>query len=598
MGAAPRTVPAPPRNLDPTAMTLFRNLRISAKLALAFLSIVLLMIVMAVISIHRLDRLNDQTNFMVTARMASVRDAGQMSEIANRVRLLEFRLATMPAAEAAAVRQSIAETSKAYEDIDKAYPASIGDATEQAIYDRVKARYPAWTASHAKVERLVQEERRAEAIELLNGEARETFLALKEPLTQLVKHNEDRAKAEAEESNQTFTTGFFLIASGTGVAILLAVLLSWSVARGIVIPLKEAVGLAEAVARGDLTRSLSASSKDEVGDLLRALAAMRDNLIKTLTGMRESSDSVATASAQIASGNVDLSSRTEKTAGSLQQTAASMEELTTTVKTASEAAQQANQLAQAASQVAVHGGEVISEVVETMRDIHESSQKIAAIIGTIDGIAFQTNILALNAAVEAARAGEQGRGFAVVASEVRNLAQRSAVAAKEIKTLIEASVDKVGSGTQLVNDAGATMGKIVESIQRVSHTVSEISAGAVEQAAGIDQINSVVTQLDQMTQENSALVEESAAAAESLKSQAVRLSSLVEFFQLGTGWRAERAETELSSRAAHGGERRAKEKSATAPARAQRISNGASAVPVLGNPKGGQRENDREWVTF
>jgi len=564
-------------------MTPLRNLRISAKLALAFLSIVLLMIVMAVFSIHRLDRLNDQTNFMVTARMASVRDAGQMSEIANRVRLLEFRLATTPAAEAAAVLQSIAETSKAYNDIDKAYPASIGDATEQAIYDRVKARHPAWTASHARVEQLVREDRRADAIDLLNGEARATFLALKEPLAQLVKHNEDRAKVEAEESTQTFTTGFFLIASGTGVAMVLAVLLSWSVARGIVLPLKDAVRLAEAVADGDLTQSLSSNSKDEVGDLLRALAAMRDNLIKTLTGMRESSDSVAMASAQIASGNADLSSRTEQTAGSLQETAASMEELTTTVKTASEAALQANQLAQAASQVAVHGGEVISEVVETMRDIHGSSQKIAAIIGTIDGIAFQTNILALNAAVEAARAGEQGRGFAVVASEVRNLAQRSAVAAKEIKTLIEASVDKVGSGSQLVNDAGATMGKIVESIQRVSHTVSEISAGAIEQAAGIDQINSVVTQLDQMTQENSALVEESAAAAESLKTQAERLSSLVEFFQLGKDWRAGQAATQLSPSAMHGAGRRINEKGDMTFARTR---------------KGGQREIDRDWATF
>jgi methyl-accepting chemotaxis protein len=260
-----------------------------------------------------------------------------------------------------------------------------------------------------------------------------------------------------------------------------------------------------------------------------------------------------------------------------------MEELTSTVKTASEAASQANQLALTASKIAVHGGEVISEVVETMRDIHGSSQKIAAIIGTIDGIAFQTNILALNAAVEAARAGEQGRGFAVVASEVRNLAQRSAVAAKEIKTLIEASVDKVGSGSQLVNDAGATMGKIVESVQRVSNTVSEISAGAIEQAAGIDQINSVVAQLEQMTQENSALVEESAAAAESLKGQADRLSTLVEFFQLGT----------TSLRAV-----RADESSAPMSVRAPRIAPSVSAMPAIAAQKTGRRELDRDWATF
>ncbi|UVH59716.1 methyl-accepting chemotaxis protein [Variovorax paradoxus] len=583
-------------------MTPLRNLRISAKLALAFLSIVLLMIAMAVFSIHRLNRLNDQTNFMVTARMASVRDAGQMSEAANRVRLLEFRLATSPASEAADVQRTIAEAFKAYDVVDKAYPASIGDPTEQSIYDRLKARHPAWAAAHAKVEKLVQEDRRTDAMNLLNGEAREAFLALKEPLAQLVKHNEDRAQIEAEESNATFTIGSVLIASGASVALVLAVLLSWSVARGIVVPLKDAVRLAEAVAAGDLTQRLSSDGKDEVGDLLRALAAMRDNLVQTLTGMRESSDSVATASAQIASGNSDLSSRTEQTAGSLQRTAASMEELTSTVKTASEAASQANQLALTASKIAVRGGEVISEVVETMRDIHGSSQKIAAIIGTIDGIAFQTNILALNAAVEAARAGEQGRGFAVVASEVRNLAQRSAVAAKEIKILIEASVDKVGSGSQLVNDAGATMGKIVESVQRVSNTVGEISAGAIEQAAGIDQINSVVAQLEQMTQENSALVEESAAAAASLKNQADRLSSLVEFFQLGTAsLRTGHANAQPSSSPRHDAVRRASELDTPIPTRAPRISASVSAMPAMPAitaQKEGRRELDRDWTTF
>ncbi|WP_432726202.1 methyl-accepting chemotaxis protein [Variovorax sp. W6] len=574
-------------------MTSLGNLRISTKLALAFLSIVLLMIAMAVFSIHRLNHLNGQTNFMVTARMASVRDAGQMSEAANRVRLLEYRLATTPASEVADVQRAIAEALRTYDAVDKAYPASIGDPTEQSIYDRAKARHPAWAAAHAKVEKLVQEDRRTDAVNLLNGEAREAFVALKEPLAQLVKHNEDRAQVEAEESNATFSTGSMLIASGTGLAFLLAVLLSWGVSRGIVAPLKDAVRLAEAVAAGDLTQRLNSDSKDEVGDLLRALAAMRDNLVQTLTGMRESSDSVATASAQIASGNSDLSSRTEQTAGSLQRTAASMEELTSTVKTASEAASQANQLALSASKIAVHGGEVISEVVETMRDIHGSSQKIAAIIGTIDGIAFQTNILALNAAVEAARAGEQGRGFAVVASEVRNLAQRSAVAAKEIKTLIEASVDKVGSGSQLVNDAGATMGKIVESVQRVSSTVGEISAGAIEQAAGIEQINSVVAQLERMTQENSALVEESAAAAESLKGQADRLSSLVEFFQLGTA--------SLQPRHASAQPSFTDEPDSPTPVRAPRISTSVSAMramPAITTRKESRRALGGDWTTF
>lgn len=519
-------------------MITLKNIKISAKLALAFLTIVLLLLVIAAVSIHRLDRLNDQTNFMVTARMASVRDASQMSEIANRLRLLEFRLATGPINEASDVQKAIADAKRAYEDVDQRYPASIGDASEQAIYDRVKARHPAWASGHLKVEQLVEKGRRSEALDELNGPARDSFLALKEPLAALVKHNEDRANVEAEDSNQTFVTGSLLIAACASAALLLAILFSFKVSRAIVVPLKEAVRLAEGIAAGDLTQSLSTSSNDEVGDLLRALTTMQDNLVSTLMGMQESSDSVASASAQIASGNADLSARTEQTAGSLQQTAASMEELTATVKTASEAASHANRLALGASEVAVRGGEVISEVVETMRNIHESSEKIAAIIGTIDGIAFQTNILALNAAVEAARAGEQGRGFAVVASEVRSLAQRSAIAAKEIKTLIGASVEKVESGSQLVSDAGVTMRNIVDSVQRVAATVSEISAGAAEQAGGLEEINSVVTQLDQMTQENSALVEESAAAAESLKSQADRLSDLVAYFKLGASGRS------------------------------------------------------------
>lgn len=519
-------------------MITLKNIKISAKLALAFLTTVLLLLVIAAVSIHRLDRLNDQTNFMVTARMASVRDASQMSEIANRLRLLEFRLATGPINEASDVQKAIADAKRAYEDVDQRYPASIGDASEQAIYDRVKGRHPAWASGHLKVEQLVEKGRRSEALDELNGPARDSFLALKEPLAALVKHNEDRANVEAEDSNQTFVTGSLLIAACASAALLLAILFSFKVSRAIVVPLKEAVRLAEGIAAGDLTQSLSTSSNDEVGDLLRALTTMQDNLVSTLMGMQQSSDSVASASAQIASGNADLSARTEQTAGSLQQTAASMEELTATVKTASEAASHANRLALGASEVAVRGGEVISEVVETMRNIHESSEKIAAIIGTIDGIAFQTNILALNAAVEAARAGEQGRGFAVVASEVRSLAQRSAVAAKEIKTLIGASVEKVESGSQLVSDAGVTMRNIVDSVQRVAATVSEISAGAAEQAGGLEEINSVVTQLDQMTQENSALVEESAAAAESLKSQADRLSDLVAYFKLGASGRS------------------------------------------------------------
>ncbi|HEX7639635.1 MAG TPA: methyl-accepting chemotaxis protein [Burkholderiaceae bacterium] len=291
----------------------------------------------------------------------------------------------------------------------------------------------------------------------------------------------------------------------------------------------EALRAMDEVARGDL----SASVRTEVpGSLLAGLAQMIASLRSTVSQLRHATDSIATASGQIAAGNHDLSSRTEQTASNLQQTAASMEELTGTVKQTSDSARKANELASSATDAAARGGQVVSQVVSTMDEINASSRRIGDIIGVIDGIAFQTNILALNAAVEAARAGEHGRGFAVVASEVRSLAQRSAGAAKEIKSLIAASVERVDSGSQLVAAAGASMTDIVSSVNRVSAIIGEITHAATEQSSGIGQINGAVSQLDQMTQQNAALVEESAAAAESLKAQARRLSDVVEVFRL------------------------------------------------------------------
>jgi methyl-accepting chemotaxis protein len=297
-------------------------------------------------------------------------------------------------------------------------------------------------------------------------------------------------------------------------------------------PLRQAMQLAESIAAGDLSQTHQVTRGDEMGDLMRSLLAMSRSLSSTVGQVRTSADSIQTASSEIAAGNTDLSQRTEQTASSLQQTASSMEQLTGTVRQSADAASQANQLASSATQIAQRGGSVVSQVVATMEEINSSSKKIADIIGTIDGIAFQTNILALNAAVEAARAGEQGRGFAVVAGEVRLLAQRSAEAAREIKSLIGASVEKVESGSRLVADAGSTMTEIVASVQRVTDILGEISAAASEQSTGIGQVNGAVSQLDQMTQQNAALVEESAAAAGSLKQQAVGLASLVATFRL------------------------------------------------------------------
>jgi methyl-accepting chemotaxis protein len=286
------------------------------------------------------------------------------------------------------------------------------------------------------------------------------------------------------------------------------------------------------VASGDLTQNIEADSADETGDLLRALGQMNASLAKIVGDVRSGTDAIKTSSGEIAAGNQDLSSRTEQQASSLEETASSMEELTSTVKQNADNARQANQLAVSASEVAVRGGGVVSEVVSTMSAINESAKKIVDIIGVIDGIAFQTNILALNAAVEAARAGEQGRGFAVVASEVRNLAQRSAAAAKEIKTLIGDSVEKVDAGSKLVDQAGATMDEVVASVRRVTDIISEIAAASDEQRAGIEQVNQAITQMDQVTQQNAALVEQAAAAADAMQQQSAGLEHLVSVFRI------------------------------------------------------------------
>ncbi|NMM14695.1 MAG: HAMP domain-containing protein [Rhodoferax sp.] len=345
----------------------------------------------------------------------------------------------------------------------------------------------------------------------------------------------DVAKAEFDAASARYNNIRWLAIGAILSGLLIAVLFGVALIRGISRSLHHAVDIAHAIAQGDLSQTIHVDGQDEVTQLLQALSAMQENLAKVVSDVRIGSESVATASSQIASGNHDLSARTEQQASALEQTAASMEELNSTVKQNADSARQANQLALSASTTAIQGGEVVTQVVNTMKHINDSSKRISDIISVIDGIAFQTNILALNAAVEAARAGEQGRGFAVVASEVRSLAGRSAEAAKEIKGLINASVERVEQGCVLVDQAGTTMTEVVSSIKRVTDLMGEISAASNEQSQGVSQVGEAVMQMDQVTQQNAALVEEMAAAASSLKSQAQELVGTVAVFKLTPG---------------------------------------------------------------
>jgi len=447
---------------------------------------------------------------------------------------------------------------------------------------------------------------------------RPKVVAYLESIDKFVGVQERQREAAVQAANAT-RSSLVLIGSAAAVAVVaLGMLLAALLVRSITRPLDRAVALAESISGGDLTQSIHDDRKDELGVLTRALSGMATRLRTVVSEVRTGVDSVSSASIEIANGNHDLSARTEQTASNLEETAASMEQLTATVSQSADTARQANQLAGTAAQAAARGGEVVGQVVSSMQQITDSSKKISDIIGTIDGIAFQTNILALNAAVEAARAGEQGRGFAVVASEVRSLAQRSAEAAKEIKTLIGASVQNVESGSAQVAQAGQSMEEIVASVQRVSDLIGEITASSTEQRDGIAQVNQAVTHLDQMTQQNAALVEESTAAAASMRDQAQRLAEVVSVFNVGAvtarapaaAPRATAAPRPAPAAARVGGTGSKPASAATAKAPvAARLTGKAPAAPKVAPapsaasspapaPRAAAGGNDDEWESF
>ena len=433
------------------------------------------------------------------------------------------------------------------------------------------------------------------------GESKASFDALFGSITHDVEFQSQGAEGAYKSSQDTYANARLAIIGLIAAAVLVGALMAFVITRSIVRPLHTAVEVAEAVAEGNLTSTVAASGVDEVSQLLRALRRMNDSLVTIVSRVRNSSDSIATGSSQIAAGNTDLSQRTEEQASNLQQTAASMEELTATVKQNADTARAATQIASGATAAATAGGRVVGQVVSTMEEISQSSRKIVDIIGVIDGIAFQTNILALNAAVEAARAGEQGRGFAVVASEVRSLAQRSAEAAKEIKSLIGASVEKVENGTHLVDEAGKSMAEIVTQVSRVNDLIGEISSASMEQSTGIGQIGGAVNQLDQVTQQNAALVEESAAAAESLKVQAAHLAQVVSVFRLRAGEGADLAPAAAAANATQAARRPKSAPSLRMAAVSAGAAAPATAAAILDAPSAASRQPAEEvddWQAF
>ncbi|MFZ6746380.1 methyl-accepting chemotaxis protein [Undibacterium sp. JH2W] len=515
-------------------MKLFYNLRISAKLFVGFVLLLLLTVFLGGFSVYQLSRVNSTALELGTNWMPSVNAAMGIKERISRLRTQEMQIVLSVGDEAAQKKyeqrwQDYTVELKKYE-VD--YVKLISTEIEKKYFADYSKLWELYVVEAKKLTAQAAAGNMEEARTTLRGESSRLnadMLALADKMVQV---NADGGIAEYHMGEQIYANSRILILGLIVVTIALGLLLAYWIARVVSRPLQEAVRVAKTVASGDLTSDIEVKTTDETGELLQALKEMNASLLSVVSEVRTGTDLIATASTEIANGNMDLSARTESQAGSLEETASSMEELTSTVKHNSDNARQANQLSHSASAVAQKGGSVVSQVVDTMGSISESSKKIVDIIAVIDGIAFQTNILALNAAVEAARAGEQGRGFAVVASEVRNLAQRSASAAKEIKALINDSVEKVDLGTRLVDQAGATMQEVVESVKRVSDIISEITAAGAEQSSGIDQINTAIIQMDQVTQQNAALVEEAAAAAGALQEQAANLSRVVGVFKL------------------------------------------------------------------
>jgi len=515
------------------------NLKIGTRLGLGFGVVIVLLLLVAFIAVSRINLINDATNEILNDRYAKVTMAQDIQTEVN-LQARHLRNAIIGASDPAEVSASLAKLDESVKQ-NSAHLAKLKSMlnTEKgkALFDTLSERRSAYGSARDATVKLLLDGQADVAGKYLLKELRAPQNAFFEAIDAMADFQESLMNKSGRQAEADGAFAVRTTLALSAVAAVVAVLIGWLITRSITGPVNHAVALAQTVAAGDLSSRIEVDSKDEIGLLLQALKDMNQSLNNIVGQVRVSTDEIATATGEVATGNMDLSSRTEQQASALEETASSMEELTSTVKQNSDNARQANQLAVSAADVARQGGAVVDEVVATMGQINESAARISDIIGVIDGIAFQTNILALNAAVEAARAGEQGRGFAVVASEVRTLAQRSAGAAKEIKTLINDSVERVEAGNKLVAKAGTTMTEVVASIQRVTGIMGEITSASHEQEVGIEQINQAVAEMDTVTQQNAALVEEAAAATGALEQQAAQLAQVVSVFKLDAGAR-------------------------------------------------------------